>query len=113
MRGRSPWAVAGEQHAGRGGYACRTREWQGVISVFRGPWQRRAWLSMALLFSTGAMGTFAAAGAFAQVRPVGAMADVRDANGRSVATAEFREGRGEVLVTILFANPQTLTGTHG
>ena len=55
----------------------------------------------------------AAAGAFAQVPPVGATADVRDANGRLVATAEFREGRGEVLITIIFATPPALSGTHG
>ena len=30
-----------------------------------------------------------------------------------MANAEFREGRGEVLVTILFPQPAALTGTHG
>jgi len=56
---------------------------------------------------------FATAGALAQVPPVGASAEVRDATGRLIATAEFREGRGEVLVTIIFPSPAALTGTHG
>jgi Cu-Zn family superoxide dismutase len=60
-----------------------------------------------------AIALFATAGALAQVPPVGATADVKDATGRTLATAEFREGRGEVLVTIIFPNPATLTGTHG
>ena len=58
------------------------------------------------------MVVLATGGAQAQVPPVGASADVRDATGRLVATAEFREGRGEVLVTIIFPSPATLTGTH-
>jgi superoxide dismutase, Cu-Zn family len=58
------------------------------------------------------MMVLAAGGAQAQVPPVGASADVRDATGRMVATAEFREGRGEALVTIIFPSPATLTGTH-
>jgi superoxide dismutase, Cu-Zn family len=62
--------------------------------------------------SIGAMTVLAAGRAQAQVPPVGASAEVRDATGRLVATAEFREGRGEALVTILFPTPSTLTGTH-
>ncbi|HLZ26371.1 MAG TPA: superoxide dismutase family protein [Chloroflexota bacterium] len=50
--------------------------------------------------------------ALAQVPPVGATADVRDVSGRLVATSEFREGRGEVLITLNFPNPPGLTGTH-
>src|SRR5215208_1347552 len=60
-----------------------------------------------------AVGLFATAGVMAQVPPVGATADVRDASNRLVASAEFREGRGEVLITIIFPNPPALTGTHG
>ena len=55
---------------------------------------------------------FAAAGTRAQVPPVGATAQVRDAANRLVATADFREGRSEVLITILFPNPPVLSGTH-
>ena len=44
---------------------------------------------------------------------MGASAEVRDASGRLIATAEFREGRGEVLVTIIFPSPAALSGTHG
>ena len=47
----------------------------------------------------------------AQPQPVGATADVRDVAGRLLATAEFREGRGEVLITLIFASPAPL-GTH-
>jgi Cu-Zn family superoxide dismutase len=60
-----------------------------------------------------ATAVFASAGALAQVPPVGATADVRDAASRLIASAEFREGRGEVLVTIIFPSPAALTGTHG
>ena len=55
----------------------------------------------------------ASAAAQAQVPAVGATAEVRDAANRLVATAEFREGRGEVLITILFPSPPVLSGTHG
>jgi superoxide dismutase, Cu-Zn family len=55
---------------------------------------------------------FVSAIAQAQVPAVGATADVRDASGRTIATGEFREGRGEVLITILFPNPPILSGTH-
>jgi Cu-Zn family superoxide dismutase len=48
----------------------------------------------------------------AQVPPPGATAEVRDASNRVVATAEFREGRGEVLITLAFPNPPVLSGTH-
>jgi len=48
----------------------------------------------------------------AQVPTVGASADVRDANGRLVATADFREGRGEVQITVTFPNPPVLSGSH-
>jgi Cu-Zn family superoxide dismutase len=48
----------------------------------------------------------------AQVPTVGASADVRDASGRLVATADFREGRGEVLITVTFPNPPVLSGSH-
>jgi superoxide dismutase, Cu-Zn family len=40
------------------------------------------------------------------------MADVRDVAGRLVATGEFREGRGEVLITLIFPTPPSLSGTH-
>ena len=50
--------------------------------------------------------------ALAQTPAVGATAEVRDASNRVVATAEFREGRGEVLITLLFPNPPILSGTH-
>jgi Cu-Zn family superoxide dismutase len=54
----------------------------------------------------------ATGGALAQVPTLGATAEVRDASGRVVANAEFREGRGEVLITILLPNPPVLSGTH-
>jgi Cu-Zn family superoxide dismutase len=60
-------------------------------------------------FATAVLAT---ASAFAQAPPVGATADVRDAAGRLVATGEFREGRGEVLIVLSFAVPVGLTGTH-
>jgi Cu-Zn family superoxide dismutase len=60
-----------------------------------------------------AMAIFATTAALAQVPPVGASAEVRDATGRVLANAEFREGRGEVLITLIFPNPPVLTGTHG
>ncbi len=50
--------------------------------------------------------------AMAQAQSAGAVAEVRDAAGRVVANAEFREGRCEVLVTILFPSPPVLSGTH-
>jgi superoxide dismutase, Cu-Zn family len=67
-----------------------------------------------LLVAAGilASGFMATAAALAQVPPVGATADVRDIAGRLVATAEFREGRGEVLITLLFPTPPGLSGTH-
>jgi Cu-Zn family superoxide dismutase len=52
-------------------------------------------------------------GALAQVPAVGATAEVRDTANRLVATAEFREGRGEVLITLRFPSPPVLSGTHG
>jgi Cu-Zn family superoxide dismutase len=60
-------------------------------------------LVAAVLFATTAL---------AQTVPVGAIAEVRDAAGRLVATAEFREGRGEVLVSLKFPSPAPLTGAH-
>ena len=59
-----------------------------------------------------AMAILATRSAMAQVPPVGATAEVRDVAGRLVATSEFREGRGEVLINIIFPNPPGLTGTH-
>jgi Cu-Zn family superoxide dismutase len=54
-----------------------------------------------------------AATAFAQTPPpVGATSELRDATGRLIANAEFREGRGEVLITLNFPNPPALSGTH-
>jgi Cu-Zn family superoxide dismutase len=50
--------------------------------------------------------------ALAQAPAVGATSELRDAAGRLIATAEFREGRGEVLITLNFANPPVLSGTH-
>jgi Cu-Zn family superoxide dismutase len=61
------------------------------------------WLAVAFL---------ATAGALAQVPPVGATAEVRDIAGRLVATAELREGQGEVLITLIFPTPPSLSGTH-
>jgi Cu-Zn family superoxide dismutase len=50
----------------------------------------------------------------AQVAPtVGATSELRDATGRLVANVDFREGRGEVLITLNFSNPPVLSGTHG
>jgi superoxide dismutase, Cu-Zn family len=65
-----------------------------------------------LLASVLASVIFSTARALAQVPPVSASADVRDASGRPVASAEFREGRGEVLITINFPTPVAVSGTH-
>lgn len=54
----------------------------------------------------------AATSVLAQAPPVGATAEVRDVAGRLVATAEFREGRGEVLINLVFPTPAGLSGTH-
>jgi superoxide dismutase, Cu-Zn family len=70
---------------------------------------RRGLIAATLLLSVFLVTT----GALAQVPAVGANAEVRDAANRLVATAEFREGRGEVLITILFPSPPVLSGTHG
>jgi Cu-Zn family superoxide dismutase len=75
------------------------------------PPARRTFIFVAALVSATAV--FATAGALAQVPAVGASAEVKDASGRVVANADFREGRGEVLVTIMFPSPAALTGTHG
>jgi Cu-Zn family superoxide dismutase len=48
----------------------------------------------------------------AQTAASGANAVVRDASGRVVATADFREGRGEVLITLTFSVPPALEGSH-
>jgi Cu-Zn family superoxide dismutase len=53
-----------------------------------------------------------AATALAQAPAVGATSEIRDASGRLIASAEFREGRGEVLVTLNFPDPPTLSGSH-
>jgi Cu-Zn family superoxide dismutase len=58
------------------------------------------------------VGVLTSAGALAQVPSVGATAQLLDTTNRVVATAEFREGRGEVLITINFPNPPVLSGTH-
>src|SRR5207302_2257118 len=50
--------------------------------------------------------------AAAQPQPVGATADVRDASGRSIAAAQFREGRAEVLIALTIPTPPPLSGTH-
>jgi superoxide dismutase, Cu-Zn family len=78
------------------------------LSVVR--WRRSLIVLVACLLASG---VFASQVVLAQVPPVGATADVRDAAGRLVANAEFREGRGEVLITVLFPQPPALTGTHG
>jgi superoxide dismutase, Cu-Zn family len=43
---------------------------------------------------------------------VGASAAIRDANGSLLATANFREGRGEVLISIVFPGQPVLSGAH-
>jgi Cu-Zn family superoxide dismutase len=65
------------------------------------------------LLGGGACILVTAASVIAQASPsVGATADIRDASNRPVATAQLREGRGEVLITLIFANPSPLSGTH-
>jgi Cu-Zn family superoxide dismutase len=44
--------------------------------------------------------------------PAGASAEIRDATGRLLATATFRDGRGEVLVNLSFPQPPPLSGAH-
>src|SRR5437588_11440342 len=56
--------------------------------------------------------TLAPAAAQPQPPGIGATAELRDATGRLVANATFREGRGEVLISIMFASSPPLTGTH-
>jgi superoxide dismutase, Cu-Zn family len=75
-------------------------------------WRRTLTLALATLLATSA---FAASFwlAMAQVPLVGASAEIRDASGRLIANADLREGRGEVLITLTFATPPALTGTHG
>jgi Cu-Zn family superoxide dismutase len=60
-----------------------------------------------------AIAMLATTAVLAQAPPVGATAEVRDATGRVLANAEFREGRGEVVITMIFPSPAGLTGTHG
>ncbi|HEV7663849.1 MAG TPA: superoxide dismutase family protein [Chloroflexota bacterium] len=80
-------------------------------SAFRLALWRRSLVLVVVCIAASSL--FATAGVLAQVPPVGASAEVRDAQGRLVANAEFREGRGEVLITILFPQPAALSGTHG
>jgi Cu-Zn family superoxide dismutase len=47
-----------------------------------------------------------------QTQPGGATADVRDASGKSVATAELHEDQGKVQVALVLPSPSTLTGKH-
>ena len=84
---------------------------QSVSRRFRVRTRRRG-LAVLVAVSGLAMAILATTSAMAQVPPVGATAEVRDSAGRLVATSEFREGRGEVLITIIFPNPPGLTGTH-
>jgi Cu-Zn family superoxide dismutase len=58
------------------------------------------------------MAAVVAGSAHAQAPAIGASADVHDTAGRLVASVDFREGRGEVLIAIRFANPPVLSGTH-
>lgn len=55
---------------------------------------------------------FGTSTATAQVSTVGATAQVHDSANRLVATADFREGHGEVQITISFSSPPVLSGTH-
>jgi superoxide dismutase, Cu-Zn family len=48
-----------------------------------------------------------------QQQPPGATADIRDASGRALGSAEFREDQGKVQVTLVLPTPSTLTGKHG
>jgi Cu-Zn family superoxide dismutase len=74
----------------------------------------RVWRNCLLVVACmTASAIFANAAALAQVPPIGATAEVRDAAGRLLAYAQFREGRGEVLTTLIFSSPPALTGTHG
>src|SRR5690348_2080189 len=43
---------------------------------------------------------------------VGATAAIRDSSGRLLATANLREGRGEVLIGIVFPSQPVLSGAH-
>jgi superoxide dismutase, Cu-Zn family len=66
-----------------------------------------------VLFITVLLLVLTANESLAQGGAPGASAEVRDATGRLVASADFREGRGEVLITVTFPNPPVLSGTHG
>jgi Cu-Zn family superoxide dismutase len=92
-----------------GGLENDTR-WYAGRSVAQSVFLRRSLVFVLAIVLAAAI--FGAAGASAQVPPVGATAEVRDAAGRLVATGEFREGRGEVLITIIFPSPPALSGTH-
>src|SRR5947208_2256228 len=61
------------------------------------------WRALVLVAAAAAAATVVAApGAWAQALPIGASTEVRDAQGRLLATAQFRDGRSEVLIAILF-----------
>jgi Cu-Zn family superoxide dismutase len=45
--------------------------------------------------------------------PAGALADIKDASGKTVATAEIREDSGKVAISLLLPSPSPLTGKHG
>jgi len=70
----------------------------------------RAILAVAVLATVSCATNLAAA-----QQPPGASAQIRDANGRLVATAELREDRGELRLSLSFFGPGTgppLTGGH-
>jgi len=71
------------------------------------PTRRIGWLALVGL----AAADLVAWGAQPLPQP-GATAQLHDATGRLVATAEFRQGQEDVLVGLIFPDPSLLTGTH-
>jgi len=41
------------------------------------------------------------------------VADIKDASGKSIATAELREDTGKVTIALVLASPSPLSGKHG
>jgi Cu/Zn superoxide dismutase len=77
--------------------------------------RRAARISLALAMAGAWLGlAISSSGIAAQQQPggVAAAADIRDASGRTLATAELREDQGKVQVALMLPNPSTLTGKH-
>jgi Cu-Zn family superoxide dismutase len=71
-------------------------------------------ISLALTIATFAFGVAPqVVGAQPTPPPAGAVADVKDASGKSLASAEIREDIGKVAISLLLPSPSPLSGKHG